>query len=68
MPPFKPLPLAIATLLAGHGMRKGSLSTSGAVAAFNVGYLHLAGDLKLFGVALIAFCTCWWTGLAEFEK
>jgi uncharacterized membrane protein len=50
-----PIPLLIATLLAAHGLRKGSLSFSGAVAAFLVGYFHLACPLKLFGVSLIAF-------------
>jgi uncharacterized membrane protein len=32
--------VVVATVLAGHGKRKGSLSTSGAVAAFAVGFLH----------------------------
>jgi uncharacterized membrane protein len=50
-----PIPLLIATLLAAHGLNKGSLSFSGAVAAFLVGYFHLACPLKLFGVSLIAF-------------
>jgi hypothetical protein len=38
-----------------HGYRKGSLSRSGAIAAFLVGYGHLANPLKLFGVTMIAF-------------
>jgi hypothetical protein len=50
-----PVPLLIATLLAAHGLRKGSLAFSGAVAAFLVGYFHLACPLKFFGVSLIAF-------------
>jgi len=50
-----PIPLLIATLLAAHGLNKRSLSFSGAVAAFLVGYFHLACPLKLFGVSLIAF-------------
>ena len=50
-----PIPLLIATLLATHGLRKGSLSFSGAVAAFLVGYFHLACPLKFFGVGLIVF-------------
>lgn len=45
----------VATGLALHGLRKGSLSTSGAAAAWVVGYGHLAGPVKLFGVAMIAF-------------
>lgn len=47
--------LFIATALASHGLRKGSLSNSGAIAAFIVGYGHLANPLKVFGVALIFF-------------
>ena len=44
-----------ASILAGHGFKKGSLSTSGAIAAWIVGYGHLANPLKLFGVTMIAF-------------
>ncbi|KAG7444122.1 uncharacterized protein BT62DRAFT_987973 [Guyanagaster necrorhizus] len=47
--------LLIATLLAVHGLRKKSLSFSGAVTAFIVGTLMMAGDTKVFGVALIFF-------------
>jgi uncharacterized membrane protein len=50
-----PIPLLIATLLAAHGLNKRSLSFSGAVAAFLVGYFHLACPLKFFGVSLIVF-------------
>lgn len=46
---------AIATLLAGHGYKKGSLSASGAIAAWLVGYGHLANPCKVFGVSMIAF-------------
>jgi uncharacterized membrane protein len=46
---------AVATVLAGHGYHKGSLSASGAVAAWLVGYGHLANPLKLFGVTMISF-------------
>ena len=49
------VPLLISTLLAVHGLRKGSLSSSGAIAAFVVGYGHLANPLKAFGTALIFF-------------
>ncbi|KAL1409926.1 hypothetical protein Q8F55_003925 [Vanrija albida] len=45
----------VATGLALHGLRKGSLSRSGAAAAWVVGYGHLAGPVKVFGVAMIAF-------------
>lgn len=38
-----------------HGLRKGSLSSSGAAAAFLVGYGHLANPLKVFGTSLIVF-------------
>lgn len=47
--------LGVALLLSGHGLRKKSLSLSGAVAAFLAGYAHLANPLKLFGVSLIVF-------------
>ena len=50
-----PVAALIALALALHGYRKGSLSDSGAVAAFLVGYLHLANPLKVFGVVLIGF-------------
>ncbi|BEI97011.1 hypothetical protein CcaverHIS631_0206000 [Cutaneotrichosporon cavernicola] len=45
----------VATGLAGHGYRKGSLSSSGAIAAWIAGYPHLANPLKLFGVTMIVF-------------
>ncbi|GMK54629.1 hypothetical protein CspeluHIS016_0112150 [Cutaneotrichosporon spelunceum] len=45
----------VATGLAGHGYRKGSLSASGAAAAWIAGYAHLANPLKLFGVTMIVF-------------
>lgn len=47
--------LIIATGLASHGLRKGSLSLSGAIAAFLVGYGHLANPVRAFGTALIFF-------------
>jgi uncharacterized membrane protein len=50
-----PIPLLIATILAAHGLNKRSLSFSGAIAAFLVGYFHLACPLKFFGVSLIVF-------------
>lgn len=52
---FSPKALGVALLLSGHGLRKKSLSLSGAVAAFLAGYAHLANPLKLFGVSLIVF-------------
>ena len=45
----------IATGLSLHGYKKGSLSLSGAVAAWCVGYGHLANPLKVFGVTMIVF-------------
>lgn len=52
---FSPAALGVALLLSGHGLRKKSLSLSGAAAAFLAGYAHLANPLKLFGVSLIVF-------------
>ncbi|WVO18503.1 hypothetical protein L204_106220 [Cryptococcus depauperatus] len=43
----------VASFLGIHGYRKGSLSRSGAIAAFVVGYGHLANPVKLFGVTMI---------------
>lgn len=45
----------VATGLAGHGYRKGSLSGSGAAGAWVAGYAHLANPVKLFGVTMIVF-------------
>ncbi|KAH8089025.1 integral membrane protein DUF92-domain-containing protein [Filobasidium floriforme] len=52
---FHPKAFSLAMLLAAHGWRKRSLSGSGAVGAFLVGYLHLANDNPVFGVGLISF-------------
>lgn len=49
------IPTLIATLLAGHGLRKRSLSPSGALAAFITGVTMLSPPLKAFGVSLIIF-------------
>jgi len=49
------LPFILALVLSGHGWRKGSLSPSGAVTAFMVGLLMMAGGTRVFGVALIGF-------------
>ncbi|OJT08560.1 Transmembrane protein 19 [Trametes pubescens] len=48
-------PLILACALSLHGLRKRSLSPSGAAAAFFVGYTMLAVPLRTFGVALIIF-------------
>src|SRR5437016_13309732 len=65
-------PLFLALLLSGHGLRKKSLSPSGALAAFAVGFLMISGGVRLFGVALIGFylagsratkCECRWPSL-----
>ncbi|WVF70036.1 hypothetical protein IAT40_004823 [Kwoniella sp. CBS 6097] len=53
IPPLYPGAAAIATTLGLHGYRKGSLSLSGAIAAFLVGYGHLANPAKVFGVTMI---------------
>ncbi|MCO5566024.1 hypothetical protein L7F22_019699 [Adiantum nelumboides] len=50
-----PFALVIATLMASHGFRKGSLSFSGALAAFAVGYISLANPIKAFGITLLVF-------------
>ncbi|KIM87712.1 hypothetical protein PILCRDRAFT_3476 [Piloderma croceum F 1598] len=47
--------LIIATTLALHGWRKGSLSPGGAAAAFIIGFLMLAVPLRTFGISLIVF-------------
>ena len=47
----------LAAVLAGfvsfHGLRKKSLSPNGALTAFVVGFLLMAGGLRVFGVASI---------------
>jgi uncharacterized membrane protein len=50
-----PYPFFLALLLSGHGLRKKSLSPSGALAAFVVGFLMMSGGVRIFGVALIGF-------------
>lgn len=55
LPPLPLTPAAIAFGLAFHGLRKKSLSPSGAVTAFIVGLLIMAAPLKLFGISLIVF-------------
>ena len=46
---------ALALLLGTHGLRKGSLSPSGAIAAAILGFLTLASPLRVYGVSLLAF-------------
>lgn len=62
-------PFLIALLLSGHGLRKKSLSPSGAFAALVVGFLMMSGGVRVFGLALIALylagsratkCEYWW--------
>jgi uncharacterized membrane protein len=47
--------LLLATLLSVHGLRKRSLSPSGAAAAFVVGFGMMSVKLHVFGVGLIVF-------------
>ncbi|WWC59209.1 uncharacterized protein I303_101759 [Kwoniella dejecticola CBS 10117] len=53
IPPLYPSAALIATALGLHGYRKGSLSLDGAIAAWLVGYGHLANPIKVFGVTMI---------------
>jgi len=60
--PFRPMALdfpwsalLLATLLSAHGLRKRSLSPSGAAAAFIVGFGMMSVKLRVFGVGLIVF-------------
>ncbi|GJN94216.1 hypothetical protein Rhopal_007290-T1 [Rhodotorula paludigena] len=54
MQPY-PVALAIAALVAFRGLRSGSLSSSGALAAAALGYCALANPLKVFATCLLAF-------------
>jgi uncharacterized membrane protein len=49
------VPTLVATLLAGHGFRKRSLSPSGALAAFFTGIAMLSPPMQSFGISLIVF-------------
>ena len=49
------LPLFLACLLSAHGLRKKSLSPSGAFTALLVGFLMLGGAIYVFGATLIGF-------------
>lgn len=49
------IPLVLALFLSFHGLRKKSLSPSGALTAFFVGYGSLSGGLWAFGTTLIGF-------------
>ncbi|KLO05698.1 hypothetical protein SCHPADRAFT_910857 [Schizopora paradoxa] len=47
--------VVLATFLAFHGLKRKSLSPSGSAAAFVIGGLMMANELKTFGVSLIIF-------------
>lgn len=49
------VPLLVATYLAYSGIKKGSLSPSGGIAAFVVGFTMLSVPLRVFGISLIIF-------------
>ncbi|KAE8258971.1 hypothetical protein A4X13_0g1326 [Tilletia indica] len=50
-----PIAAALTVLIAVHGLRKGSLSSSGAMGALVAGYGTLANPLPTFGVLLLVF-------------
>ncbi|GAA5931180.1 hypothetical protein JCM1841_003480 [Sporobolomyces salmonicolor] len=50
-----PVSLLVALLMALRGLRSSSLSHSGALTAFLLGYLTLANSLRVFGVCLLGF-------------
>ncbi|KAJ8581948.1 hypothetical protein M405DRAFT_854696 [Rhizopogon salebrosus TDB-379] len=55
MAPIPFVPLITATLLSVHGLRSKSLSFSGAVTAFVVGFSILAVPVRTIGITLIVF-------------
>ena len=52
---FPLVPFLLAFVLAFHGLRKKSLSPSGALAAFVIGFLMMSAKVHAFGVSLIVF-------------
>ncbi|KAK7061949.1 integral membrane family protein [Favolaschia claudopus] len=55
MPHISIVSIILPTLLAAHGLSKKSLSPTGALTAFIVGFFMFSGSLKLWGVSLIGF-------------
>ena len=55
MAPIDFIPLVTATLLSVHGLRSRSLSLSGAITAFVVGFSILAVPVRTIGITLIVF-------------
>lgn len=52
---FPLIPFLLATYLGANGVRKRSLSPSGGVAAFVIGFTMMSVPLRAFGVTLIVF-------------
>jgi uncharacterized membrane protein len=52
---INPLPLLFTSLLTLHGLRRRSISTSGSIVGFIVGYIFLSSTIHAFPTALLIF-------------